>query len=256
MIATLAIQSIQSAQVVNPSPRFRPAALALPLAFGIASLGLLSSPALAQEAMMTRTLTVTGQGTESIPATLAQVRLGVEVQGRTASEVQREIAERSSTVVSFLQSQDVEKLHTTGIYLYPQYDYSEGGNQRIIGYTASNTVSFRIETDAAGPIMDQAVSVGATRIDGISFVADDQAIARAQQVALREATQTALDQADTVLQALGLSRDEIVNIQINNAATYVPPMPYALQAAERFDATPVLAGEQDVTATVTLQVSY
>jgi uncharacterized protein len=230
--------------------------LALPLALSVATMGLVTRPALSQEASMARVLTVTGQGTESIPATLAQIQLGVEVQGETAAEVQQQIAERSAAVVEYLQSQDVQKLQTTGVYLYPQYDYSENGNQRIIGYTASNTVSFRVNTTRAGAIMDSAVASGATRIDGVSFVADDSAIATAQRAALREATEEALDQADVVLETLGLSRDEIVGIQINNSANYVPPIPYAAMAEDRFATTPVIAGEQDVNAMVTLEISY
>ncbi|MBF2077789.1 MAG: SIMPL domain-containing protein [Synechococcales cyanobacterium T60_A2020_003] len=245
-----------SIQLSQPKRLSKWITVALPIALSVTSMGLLTRPALAQEEPMVRMLTVTGQGTESISATLAQIQLGVEVQGNTASEVQRAIADRSAAVIAYLQSQDVDKLQTTGVYLYPQYDYSENGNQRIIGYTASNTVSFRIDTDEAGVVMDNAVDAGATRIDGISFVADDGAIATAQRDALREATDDALSQADVVLQALGLSRDEVVGIQINNSATYVPPIPYAAMAEDRFASTPVIAGEQDVTATVTLQISY
>lgn len=243
-------------QLSQPKPFPKLLTLALPLALSIASLGFMARPAFSQEASMDRVLTVTGQGTESIPASLAQIQLGVEVQGETASEVQQQIADRSAAVIEYLQSQNVQKLQTTGVYLYPQYDYSENGSQRIIGYTASNTVSFRVDTTRAGAIMDRAVDAGATRIDGVSFVADDSAIATAQRAALREATEEALDQADVVLESLGLSRDEVVGIQINNSATYVPPIPYAAMAEDRFATTPVIAGEQDVSAMVTLEISY
>jgi len=47
-----------------------------------------------------RTLSVTGRGVEAIPTTQTQVALGVEVQGKTAAEVQQEAARRSSAVVS------------------------------------------------------------------------------------------------------------------------------------------------------------
>lgn len=243
-------------QLSQPKKLSKLFTLALPLALSIASMGLITRPAFSQEATMNRVLTVTGQGTESTPASLAQIQLGVEVQGETAAEVQQEIANRSAAVIEYLQSQNVQKLQTTGVYLYPQYDYSENGNQRIIGYTASNTVSFRVDTTRAGAIMDSAVDAGATRIDGVSFVADDNAIATAQREALREATEEALAQADVVLESLGLSRDEVVGIQINNSSTYLPPIPYAAVAEDRAASTPVIAGEQDVSATVTLEISY
>jgi len=216
------------------------------------------SPTLAQE-QLARMVTVTGRGVESIPTTISQVRLGVEVQGRTAEEVQQEAARRTNAVVDLLRSRNVDQLTTTGIYLSPQYDY-ENGSQELVGYTASNTVSFEIPTEQAGGILDASVSAGASRINGISFTADEEAIATAQNQALREATQEAQEQADVVLAALGLSRDEVVNIQINGAMPPMPPIPLARGAVEQLalsDApTPVVGGEQQIEASVTLQISY
>lgn len=203
-----------------------------------------------------RTLTVTGQGTESIPTTKAQVQLGVEIQGNTATEVQEEVARRSSAVVELLRSHNVEKLETTGIRLNPIYSY-ENNVQRLTGYSATNTVSFRTPTEQSGKLLDDAVRVGATRIDGISFTASDEAIAAAQKQALREATQDAQQQADVVLSSLNLTRKDIVGIQVNGA-TPLPPMPVLERSAlgSKVADTPVIGGEQQVQASVTLQISY
>ncbi len=234
--------------------RLRPT---LPLMLGILSL-IFAPPAIAQEQIL-RTLTVTGQGSETIPTTLTQVQLGVEVQGRTAEEVQKEAARLSSAVVDLLRSRKVEKLQTTGISLSPTYRYDDG-TRRLIGYSATNSVSFRIATEQAGNILDQAVQVGATRIDNVSFVADDDAISAAQQDALRDAAQDAQQQANTVLDSLGLTPAEIVGIQIDGAGAPPPqPIPFARAAlgSAEFDATtPVVSGEQTVRARVTLQIRY
>jgi uncharacterized protein len=242
-------------------PMKRPARLlsTIPLILGILSLTI-TNPAMAEQTQMLRTLTVTGQGTETIPTTLSRVQLGVEVQGDTAEKVQQEAARRSSAVVDLIRSRNVTKLQTTGISLSPRYDYSNNGEQKIIGYTATNTISFQVTTDRAGTIMDDAVKAGATRIDGVSFIADDGAIATAQRQAIREATQEAQAQADAALSALGLSRKEVVSIQVNGAS---PPPPVLYQSdsleARAVSApapTPVIGGEQEVQASVTLQFSY
>lgn len=230
----------------------------LPIALGITSFSMMS-PAFAQEKLM-RTLTVSGRGFEDIQTTLAQVRLGVEVQGKNANEVQQEVARKSNSVVTFLKSRQVEKLETAGINLSPRYDYSNN-RQTLVGYTGSNTVSFRTSNDRAGVILDEAVKAGATRIDSVSFVASDEAIATAQKQALRKATQDAQAQADAVFSALNLTRKEIVNVQINGAA---PPTPVFREAAvmQMRDAkvmaapSPVIGGEQRVEGSVTLQISY
>jgi uncharacterized protein YggE len=218
-----------------------------------------TQPVLAQEKQrILRTLTVTGRGVESIPATLAQVVLGVEVQAKTAQEAQQEAARRSSAVVALLKTRNVEKLQTTGITLNPVYSYKDN-IQRLTGYSASNTVSYRIATDKAGPLLDEAVKAGATQISGISFVATDEAIAQAQKQALKEATQEAQQQAEAVFGALGFQRKEVVSIQINGAsAPPPPPRPmYRADAAQTANAsTPVEGGEQQVEASVTLEISY
>lgn len=226
----------------------------LPLALVIAGFSMVQ-PAPAQERTL-RTLSVTGQGIEMIETTLAQVSLGVEVEAETAVEAQREAARRSDAVVSFLRSRDVEQLQTTGINLSPRYNYSNDERQ-LVGYTASNVVSFRVPVDQAGRLLDDVVQAGATRIDGISFTAEEEAIAAAQLRALQEATEDAREQADAVFDALGFSAGEIVGIQINNAS--LPPTPmFDVRAAslEQSATTPVVGGEQRVNAAVTLQIAY
>jgi uncharacterized protein YggE len=91
----------------------------------------------------------------------------------------------------------------------------------------------------------------------VNFTASDEAIAAAQKQALRQATQDAQTQADAVLSTLNLTRKDIVNIQIN-AATPPPPMPVLERAALASKAadTPIIGGEQEVQAAVTLQLSY
>ncbi len=207
-----------------------------------------------------RTLTVSGRGTEAIPTTIAQVRLGVEAQGKTASEVQSAIAKRSNAVVAFLKSRNVEKLETTGVNLNPIYSY-ENNKQVLTGYSGSNMVVFRTSNNAAGEIIDQAVKSGASRIDGISFVATDEAIAAAQKVALKRATKEAQAQAQAVLDALNFTQKDIIGIQVNNAVPRPRPMELEnaqmLRSAKIADApSPVIGGEQTIDATVTLEISY
>jgi uncharacterized protein YggE len=215
-------------------------------------------PSSAQEReKLLRTLTVSGRGVERIPTTLSQVNLGVEIQGKTAQEVQQEAARRSTAVVALLKSRNVEKLETTGISLNPVYSYANN-TQKITGYSATNTVSFRLPTERAGTLLDEAVKAGATKINGVSFVASDEAIASAQTQALQKATQDAQRQANAVFGSLNLQPKEIVSIQVNGAS---PPPPvyedgFARLANAKPASTPIVGGEQEVQASVTLQISY
>jgi len=228
----------------------------------VASLMLISlswiDPVLAQE-NPPRTLSVTGRGVENVQTTKAEVRLGVEAQSKTAQGVQQEVARRSAAVVALLKSRNVERLETTGINLNPTYNYQDNRPPQLSGFTASNIVSFQVATEQAGPLLDQAVQAGATRIDSLSFIAADAAINRAQQQALREAVQDAQAQANAVLAALGFTPRQVIGIQVNGANASPPPRPFAAEvdrASQLAAKTPIIGGEQEVEASVTLQISY
>ncbi len=216
-----------------------------------------TTPATAQEVGM-KVLTVTGQGQEFIQTTKTHVDLGVEVRGQAANEVQQDIAQRSTAVIELLRDRKVEKLQTTGIRLNPQYNYDRGEG-RITGYVGVNTVSFEMPTEQVGTLLDEAIEAGATQIQGVSFIASDEAMAAARKVALQAATAEAQSQAEVVLGGLGMSVEEIIGIQIDGASGPIEiPVAQQSRLAESSVAydTPVIGGEQTVRATVTLQIRY
>ncbi len=217
----------------------------------------LMSSAIAQEQVL-RTLTVTGQGTVRIPTTLTDVSLGVEIQGKTATEVQNNVAQRTSSLVDFLRSRPIERLQTTGIRLQPNYQY-DNNQRRLVGYIGTNTISFRVKTEEVGSLLDDAVKAGATRIDRISFTAEETAISQAQKEALKLATLDAQKQAEAVLSTLNVQSQEIISISINGANAPQPQImqsPETLRTASADDSTPVIGGEQTIKAMVTLQIRY
>jgi uncharacterized protein len=225
----------------------------VPLMLGLVALPaitpllLVAQPAQAQS-VTKRILSVSGRGVEKIPTTLARVNLGVQVEGKSAQHV-----------VNLLKSRNVDELQTTGITLNPNYDYIDN-RQVLKGYIGTNTVSFKVSNKEAGAILDDVVEAGASRIDGISFTATDEAIAAAEKLALKKATEDAQAQAQAVLSALGFQSKEIVGIQINGAAAPQPVVQQmmAFESAQRVskDATPVVGGNQTVDGSVTLQIVY
>ncbi|MBF2029405.1 MAG: SIMPL domain-containing protein [Oscillatoriales cyanobacterium C42_A2020_001] len=244
----------------------------------------LSHAAIAQETLL-RTLVVTGRGTEDVATTKAQIQLGVEAQGKTPQAVQAEVIQRSNAVVKLLRSRGVKKLTTTDVSLNPTYQ-NHKGTQTLTGYAASTMVSFQVESAKAGAIVGAAVDAGASRISGVRFIADEDAISQARKTALREATDDAQTQADTVLKALGIgsrevisvrvdgayvSNPEIVRLNVNQSFTGRDGLVNALEVrtsaleTQQFATTTKLVGEsifevasgnQSVNASVTLQIRY
>jgi uncharacterized protein len=223
-------------------------------------LSLMSVGSVMAEPELKRTLTVTGNGMESIATTVAEVSLGVEIQGKNAAEVQQEIAKRTSAVVDLLRLKNVKQLETTGVRLYPNYEQvaQNNGHMTLTGYTGSNTVNFYVATEQVGTLLDETVKAGASRVDEVNFTAAPEAIFTAKKEALRKASINAQDQADVVLDTLNLTSKEIVKIEVDEARVY-PPQPFArdqLYASESKVSTPVIAGERTVEASVTLQITY
>lgn len=217
-----------------------------------------AKPALAQD-ITPRILTVTGQGSERIQTTRAQVELGVEIQGRTVTAVQEAVARQSAAIIGLLRDRSVEKLQTTAIGLNPRYAYSDGTEQ-LVGYVGFNFVSFEVPVDQVGQLIDAAVDAGANQIRGIRFVASETATAAAREAALQQATADAQQQANSVLEELNLTAAEIIGIQVDGAAGPTAT-PRLLEIADVIDVseeyvTPVVGGEQSVQATVTLQIRY
>ena len=229
--------------------------LAISSLFGFSSI----NPAIGEPELL-RTLTVTGQGIKRIPNSLAQVRTGVEVTGKTPAEVQQEVAKRTSAVVNLLRSKNVKQLQTTGVRLNPNYERSsEPSSQRVLtGYTATNTVSFDISVEKVSTLLDEIVKAGASRVDGISFTATPKAISTAKKEALQKASIDAREKADVVLNTLDLSSEEIVNIEVDGASIHSPDYS-ALEYSRGTNATAsenIVSGNQTVKASVTLQISY
>lgn len=223
------------------------------------SLMMMAHRPVAAQDVAVRRLTVTGQGRESIQTTLAEVGLGVRVEGATATRVQQALAQKADALIAFLRDRAVSDLQTTGIRLEPQYRFSEGV-RAFVGYTGSNTVSFEVPTEQAGQVLDGAIAAGANEIQYINFKASDGAIAAAREQALVAATADAQRQAEAVLQALNLAAAEIIAISIGGAGNGVAPVfitRAAANAAESVDIeTPIVGGEQMVEARVTLEIRY
>jgi uncharacterized protein len=213
-------------------------------------------------ATLPQTLAVSGRGMVDIPKTTSRVSLGIEIQQETSADVQRVIAEKSAAVVKLLKAKaTVTKLETTNVTLSPRYQ-TRNGKPTIVGYTGLNTVRFQVAPDQIGQLLDEAIKVGATKVDGVTLVATDEAIATAQKAAIAQASKDAQAQAEASLSSLGLKQAAIVGIQINGASLPITNTPNQnlaqMQNMElaKSDSLPVVAGDQRIEAVVTLQVRY
>lgn len=223
------------------------------------ALALLATSAVAQEPPAADPeagfIQVSGNAQVDVPADRAHVVFAVETEAPDA----RAAVERNATLMDAVLSalRDLEApgldLETRGFQLQPQYQRSQGEMPRIRAYRALNHVAVTVDdVEAVGRIIDGAVGAGANRIASLSFEARDTRAARME--ALRMAVQEARRQAETMAEALGLPLGP--PLEVNGGSNPNPPRPLPMarmEMAQAAPSTPVEAGDQTVSASVTIK---
>ncbi len=217
----------------------------------------MSTSAFAHDIDTRNILTVVGQGKAKIMAATADVQLGLEVQGKTAQEVQQALARQIDPVIEFLKREKVDRLQTGTINISPQY--SRDTPSYVVGYTGFNTIGFSASLEQAGQLIDGAIKAGANRLQSLNQRPDDAALSQAQQAAIRAAVNDAKTQAKTVLESLELKERQIIKVTVSQLGGNMPVFSYAyrstsIEAAPK--ATQLLPQEQEIQASVTVEVSF
>ncbi|HSR41957.1 MAG TPA: SIMPL domain-containing protein [Longimicrobiales bacterium] len=232
--------------------------LELPLATALAGMCLLPTTAPAQD---TPTLDpdagyvqVSGTAQVDVPVDRARVRFAVETEAPDARTAVERNAELMDAVLAALRGLDVEglDLETQGFELQPQYDRRQGENPTIRAYRARNHVAVTVDdVEAVGRVIDAGVAAGANRIASLSFEARDTEAARLE--ALRRAVEEARRQAEAMAAALGLPLGP--PLEVNGGARVPSPEPYMarMEMAQAAPSTPVEAGDQTISASVTIK---
>lgn len=194
-----------------------------------------------------RTVTVTGVGRRTVPASIAIVWLGVEFSAKTAFATQNEIARRTKDLTDYLMLQRVDKLMTTGISLQTQRK-SHVKPAIVAGYRGTNSISFEVPIMRSGAILDGAVRYGANQIGGISFKAMPQAARKARDQALYDAALATVREAKIVTSALGvtLGKPRAITILDTVKPTPMPAVGHASDQVRASETGPAVTVSETV----------
>lgn len=191
----------------------------------------LSTPVFAAGSMQ-----ITGHGEVTAAPDTAYVTSGVTSQAENARDA---LAANNADMAKLIETLkaagiDEDDIQTSGFSVSPNYVYSDSrdanGYQlppKIVGYTVSNGVTVHVrDLTILGGVLDQAVTVGANQINGITFAVEDptELYNEARKLAFADAKSKAelyAEAADVELAGLSL-----ISEQIN----YNPPQPYAFKA--------------------------
>jgi uncharacterized protein YggE len=197
-------------------------------------------------------VTVTGTGKVSYTPNLAHVTIGVSSEGGTAAEAWEKNAQVVKRLFDVLKGFGIEAkdFQTTGLHVNPRYAHSKEAPPRLVGYTAGYDVSVRIrKLDRVGAVLDALVAAGANRSMSISF-----GIANPEELlneARRRAVADARSKAELYVKSAGAQLGVLVGIAENGAAA-PRSFRYEHLAAAGADALVIAAGQQELTASVTL----
>jgi hypothetical protein len=199
-------------------------------------------------------ISVVGQGIVLAQPDIARITLGVEVFDPSLANAQAEAAKRMDAVVAKLKADGIpdNDIRTVNYSITPQYD--QQGNQTqptLRGYTVQNMVAVRTTNVAGlGPLIDDAVAAGATRVFGISFEASDMEGLKTQ--ARDQAMANALAKAQQLARNANVTLGRPISIDESDpgGVTPVQRSPAPAAAAPQAFTTPIQPGEMSVSTTV------
>lgn len=157
-------------------------------------------------------LVVTGTGKTPVKATIADVKIGIEAEGKTSGEVQQSVSARLKPALEQLKSTQVEKLQTSVVNVYSILNPANPST--VSGYRGRIDISFSIPTERAPDIIDKIFKAGANQLISLSFRPDEKSIALARLTALEAACSSAILEARTVMEALGITSSGITSVKI------------------------------------------
>jgi uncharacterized protein YggE len=198
---------------------------------------------------------VTGEATVTARPDQATIHIGVVTQAQTAQTAAAQNARKLDAVLQELRKAlgPQAEIKTISYSLNPNYVYPrEGGQPKLSGYTASNTVEVKT-TDLAqvGKVIDISTQSGANNIQALRFGLKDEETVKAQ--ALREAAARAKAKAEAIASALGVRIVRFLMAE-ESGATIIPIQGRDFYAAREAASapTPVEPGNIDVRANITL----
>ena len=200
----------------------------------------------AQDAPEGDTITVTGVGSVEVVPNEAQMSFGVETRAPTAKAAVAANADAMRKVLNALRQAGGREIATQWVSVYPVTNDMGA----VDGYSASNSVSATANIDDAAGLIDAAAEAGANQISGPGLSSSNAEALYRQ--ALGKAVAEARARAEVLAKAAGRSLGGIKSISESGAAT---PLPYAERAALDAASTPIVPGEQETSASITVTFS-
>jgi uncharacterized protein YggE len=199
-------------------------------------------------------VSVLGEGIVLAQPNTATITLGVEVFDQSLAAAQASASRSMDAVVAKLKAAGVvdTDIRTVSFNINPQYDFRDQNQPVLRGYQVQNLVEAKTSNVAGlGTLIDDVVSVGATRVNGIRFEADNMSQLKDQ--ARDQAMQNARAKADQLARDAGASLGRPTLVEESDTSGVTPvraAQGVAVPNAAAAPSTPIQPGELQVRTTV------
>jgi uncharacterized protein YggE len=207
------------------------------------------------------TIHTTGTAYARLQPDKVYVTIGIENTEATANAALSANSKLMNGIISQLMKQGLteNETSTSSFNIYPLYNFTESGTRlNISGFNVQNSI--RIEStnlDNVSEWIDTAVELGANDVNDILFAVSDNRLEDAKNELIPDAINNAKQKAETAASTLGLKIIGVKSLDIEGSTTIPPGPPFPLPRAEiaaqaggTSSSTPILAGEQQVSTSV------
>ena len=208
------------------------------------------------------TLSVSGTAFTKVKPDRVVISIGVETTNKTAKASLAANSELMNKIIIALRNLGIKEneTSTSSFTISPNYNYTESGTiLNITGFTVTNSIQIDSSTLVnISSWIDAAVASGANSINSIDFRISNNKLEDTKNMLIKDAIANAREKADIVSSELGLKVIGLKSITVGEFDYIQPPQPFM---EKRFDAagagaaaatTPILAGEQEISASVSI----
>lgn len=203
-------------------------------------------------------LVVTGNAQVMVVPDEATVRLGIVRQASVAQTAQDQANAVAQEILNAIGKVGVpaNQIQTLRLVLSPVYAPRSPDSRdapRIVAYSATNTISVRLENlSLVGPVIDAGLKAGANQLEGVRFGLRNDLPSREQ--ALKQAVQEARSKAQVMADTLRVNLVEVLDASEGGVSIVDRIEPTMAGRALAFAVdTPVSPGQIEVHANVTIR---
>ncbi len=207
-----------------------------------------------------KTITVHGTSSITLKADYASINLGVSTKGATVAEAQSANSAAMDKVIAAIRELGIaeEDIATSSFNVYANYDYqysklTEG--ESVAGYQVDNMLTVTVrDLTLISKVLDSAMAAGANQSYGFTFSSSKQAAAYDE--ALKAAVKDGARKAGLLAESAEKSLGSLVNMEEKEYSYNLYGGTASYKAEDAAGATPILAGQIVVNATVTMTYDF